>query len=248
MRKRPSIGLIGAGKITDSPLLRMWALRERLGPVKAPSVRVASRISNSLRAGHPVVDYREFEDCALILISIPDSLLPKIIADLSSQQLTWTNKAVVLCSALLGTMDLDSLAATGASVGSLCPIPGFEERWLLIEGDKRVEAEIRQIVDSRRSRLTLIRPACKPLYTTALACTGSMFIPMLLRASDSLQSAGVPVTESEAIIKKQVDRSIRMYFRMGRKVHPKHARADISRDRTPDMGVKGSTQVRSHHA
>src|SRR5437763_16682721 len=106
MKKDQWIGLIGAGKITDSPLVRMWALRERLGPVKAPSVRVASRISNSLRAGHPVVDYQEFDDCALILISIPDSLVPKIVAELLPQPLTWCNKAVVLCSPLLGTNDL----------------------------------------------------------------------------------------------------------------------------------------------
>jgi predicted short-subunit dehydrogenase-like oxidoreductase (DUF2520 family) len=243
MKKGQAIGLIGAGKITDSPLVRMWALRERLGPVKAPSLRVASRISNSLRAGHPVVDYKEFEDCALILISVPDSLLPKIVTELLPQPLTWSNKAVVLCSAVLGTKDLDSLAATGASLGSLCPIPGFEEHWFLIEGDRRVEAQIKQIVDSRSTRLTLIRPSCKPLYITALACTGSMFVPMIMRASDSLQQAGVSVPESEAILQKQVERSMRMHFRAGRKVRRKPPRTP-----KPDTDINGSIQVRSQYA
>lgn len=243
MKKGQAIGLIGAGKITDSPLLRIWALRERLGPVKAPSVRVASRIANSLRAGHPVADYTEFEDCALILISIPDSLLSKIITELVPLPFTWSSKAVVLCSALLGAKDLDSLAANGASVGSLCAIPGFEERWFLVEGDKRVEAQIKGIVDSRRSRLTSLRPGCKPLYLTALDCTGSMLVPMVMRASDLLHRAGVSVTESEAIIHKQVERSMRMFFRAGRKVHRKPRRAHKL-----DIEATGSIQVRSQHA
>jgi predicted short-subunit dehydrogenase-like oxidoreductase (DUF2520 family) len=236
MRKGQSIGLIGAGKLTDSPLVRLWASRARLGPVKAPSLRVASRISNSLRAGHPVADYQEFEQCGLILISMPDSLLPKLVVELSSQPLTWSNKAVVLCSALLGAKELDRLMAAGASVGSLCSIPGFEDRWVLLEGDKLVEARVRQIVDERLTRFTLIRPSYKPLYLTALALTGSLFIPMLMRASDSLRQAGIPVTESEAILEKQVERSMRSYFRAGRKVH---------RLRT-DVNV--SAQVRSQHS
>src|SRR5437660_9487619 len=98
MSRRQQVGLIAAGKLTDSPLVRMWALRERLGPVKASSMRVASRIANSLRAGHPVGDYEKFEGCGLILISVPDALLPKIVAELSTQPLTWADKTLVLCS------------------------------------------------------------------------------------------------------------------------------------------------------
>src|SRR5260370_1277109 len=120
MRKGQAIGLIGAGKITDSPLERMWALRERLGPVKAPSMRVASRIANSLRAGHPVGDYAKFEDCGLILISVPDALLPKIAAEFSTQPLTWAGKTVELYSSLLGAKDLERLTAAGAATGTLC--------------------------------------------------------------------------------------------------------------------------------
>src|SRR5437879_2861864 len=128
MKKRHEVGLIGAGKLTDSPLARMWALRERLGPVKSSSVRVASRIVNSLRAGYPVADYKEFGKCGLILISVPDSLVPKMVVELSSQPLNWRNMSVVLCSAALGSKELERVSHAGAAVGALCSIPGFEDR------------------------------------------------------------------------------------------------------------------------
>ncbi len=57
MKKAQSVGLIGTGSLTDSPLTRFWWLSERLGPVKSASYRVASRIANMLQAGHPVKDY-----------------------------------------------------------------------------------------------------------------------------------------------------------------------------------------------
>jgi len=65
-------GLIGTGNLTDSPLTRFWSLPERLGPVKSSSYRLASRIANMLRAGHPVKDYADFESCILILVCVPE--------------------------------------------------------------------------------------------------------------------------------------------------------------------------------
>jgi hypothetical protein len=77
MKKAQSVGLIGTGSLTDSPLTRFRWLSERLGPVKSASYRVASRIANMLRAGHPVKDYVEFESCELILICVPEDTVPK---------------------------------------------------------------------------------------------------------------------------------------------------------------------------
>lgn len=218
MNKRAAIGLIGAGKLTDSPLLRLWAWRERLGPVKAPSVRVASRMSNSLRAGYPVGDYDEFETCGLILISVPDPLLPGIVGELSIAPLTWAKKVVVVCSPLMGARELDPLAQAGASAGSVCSIPGSENRWLLLEGDAFVDSSMRQVIDQGAIRVTRIPPSCKPLYLTALALTGSNFMPMLMQASDALRKAGVPARESAAIVEKNVEQCLRSHFRVGRKV------------------------------
>ena len=84
MKKAQSVGLIGTGSLTDSPLTRFWWLSERLGPVKSASYRVASRIANMLRAGHPVKDYAEFESCALILVCVPEETVPQVVSEMIS--------------------------------------------------------------------------------------------------------------------------------------------------------------------
>ncbi len=51
MVKAKILGLVGAGKFSDSPLSRMLLAGNGLGPVKAPSLRVASRIANTVWGG-----------------------------------------------------------------------------------------------------------------------------------------------------------------------------------------------------
>src|SRR5258708_37381118 len=101
MKKAKSVALIGAGKLSGSPVSEFWRLSDRLGPVKAPSFRLASRIANSLRAGHPVRNYAEFDSCRLILVSVPDAILPAVVGEIASANICWRNKSIVLCSASL---------------------------------------------------------------------------------------------------------------------------------------------------
>ena len=118
MKKAQSVGLIGTGSLTDSPLTRFWWLSERLGPVKSASYRVASRIANMLQAGHPVKDYAEFESCALILVCVPEETVPRVVSEMVSAGISWRGKAVVLCSTWLDSGELRELVRAGR-VGGL---------------------------------------------------------------------------------------------------------------------------------
>ncbi|MGI8741431.1 MAG: hypothetical protein ACR2NN_02455 [Bryobacteraceae bacterium] len=217
--KRQTVGLVGAGKFADATLFRALALAGGLGPVKAPSLRVASRIANTLRAGHPVPNYAEFEHCSLVLISVPDPVLADIVGELAAQSIAWDRKAVVLCSAERGSEELELLGLHGPHAGSLCTIPGFEHHWVLLEGDRLVESQIASLIDTRATRLTLIQPSRKPFYLAALACTGSLFVPMLMAAGEALEQSGVSATHASAILEKQIERSTRSFFKAGRKAH-----------------------------
>src|SRR5580693_2238998 len=98
MKKAKSVALIGAGKLTDSPLSRFYWLSDRLGPVKSSSYRLASRIANQLRAGCPVRDFEEFHASELILVSVPDPMLAGVLRDLASAPIDFNGKAIVLSS------------------------------------------------------------------------------------------------------------------------------------------------------
>src|ERR1700722_18357060 len=174
MKKAQSVGLIGTGNLTDSPLTRFWWLSERLGPVKSASYRVASRIANMLQAGHPVKDYAEFECCDLILLCVPEETVPQVVSEMLSAGISWRGKAVVLCSAWLDSSDLRQLSAEGASVGSISPIPGFDGQRYLVEGDPLAIRQAKNLVEYREQRAVAIERALKPFYLAALTCTSTL--------------------------------------------------------------------------
>jgi predicted short-subunit dehydrogenase-like oxidoreductase (DUF2520 family) len=219
MKKAQSVGLIGTGSLTDSPLTRFWWLSERLGPVKSASYRVASRIANMLRAGHPVKDYAEFESCALILISVPEETVPQVISEMLSSGISWRGKAVVLCSTWLGSGDLCELAARGASVGSISEIPGFDDERYLVEGDPLAIRQSRSLVEYRERRVVSIARHLKPFYLAALTCTGTLLFALLHVASESLRRAGNPPGLSATLLERQVARTLRSYLKGGRRAY-----------------------------
>jgi predicted short-subunit dehydrogenase-like oxidoreductase (DUF2520 family) len=225
MTKAQSVGLIGAGSLTDSPLTRFWFLPERLGPVKSASYRVASRIANMLQAGHPVKDYAEFEDCNLILVCVPEEAISQVVSEMASAEISWRGKAVVLCSTWLDSGELQQLAALGASIGSISPIPGFptsgpdDERYL-VEGDPLAIRYSKSLVEYRERRVVAIERPLKPFYLAALTCTGSLLFAVLLVASESLHRAGIPPALSATLLERQLTRTLRSFLKGGRRAYP----------------------------
>lgn len=220
MKKAKPVALIEGGNLSTSPLASFRWPPERLGPVKASSYRLASRIANRLQAGHPVKDYREFAACTLILVCVPDRALLKVLAELSDADICWSGKAVVLCSAWLDSTELHRFSARGAAVGSLSPIPGFEDIRYLIEGDKLAILETRRLVERRQTPAIAIERPLKPLYLAALTCTETVGFALAMAASECLRHAGVAPQASAEILERQLRKALRSYVRGGRRNYP----------------------------
>jgi predicted short-subunit dehydrogenase-like oxidoreductase (DUF2520 family) len=220
MKKVPSVGLIGTGNLTDSPLTRFWWLSERLGPVKSGSYRVASRIANMLQAGHPVKDYAEFETCVLILVCVPEETVPQVVSEMAASGISWRGKAVVLCSTWLDSGDLGGLAALGAAVGSIAPIPGFDDQRYLVEGDPLAIRQAKSLVEYRERRVVAIERPLKPFYVAALTCTGALLFALLHVAFESLQRARIPPGFSATFLEKELVRTLRSFLKGGRRAYP----------------------------
>ena len=235
MKKAKSVALIGAGKLTDSPLARFYWLSDRLGPVKSSSFRLASRIANQLRAGHPVKDFEEFHSAELILVCVPEPMLPEVVSELAAAPIDFHGKAVVLCSLWLDSNELRQLSALGAAVGSICLIPGFDDPRYLVEGDRSAVLPTRQLVEHRGRRAVTIERFHKPFYLAALTCTGSVLFSVLMAADKSLRLAGVPPADSSSILEKQVTRTLRSFVRAGRAALP------LSRELTRQVRALAAT-------
>ena len=220
MKKAKWVALIAAGSFSDSPLARIRQLSDRLGPVKATSFRLASRIANGLRAGHAVKDYREFDACRLILVAVPNDTVAPTVRGLLASPVSWRGKAVVLLSSSLSSGKLDELAACGASVGSISPIPGFDDRRYVVEGGKFAVRESRRLLETAGTRAIVLDPQLKSFYLMALACTGSLFFASVAAAAECLRNAGMDPSALELILEKQLERSLRSYVRGGRRAYP----------------------------
>jgi len=190
-----------------------------LGPVKAPSFRVASRMANGLRAGHAVRDYEDLGSCPLILISVPDAMVPAIVREVAAANINWRRRAIVLCSAALDSSALDDLAARGASIASLCVIPNFEYPRFLVEGDHLAILHSKRLVENSIRNIVAIERSLKPFYLAALSSTSSLLFAVLHAASECLSHAGISDYDSTAILQRQVPRTLRSQVRVGRKAY-----------------------------
>ena len=220
MKKAQSVGLIGTGSLTDTPLTRFWWLPERLGPVKSASYRVASRIANMLQAGHPVQDYAEFETCDLILVCVPEETISRVVSEMASSGISWKGKAVVLCSTWLDSGELRELSALGAAVGSIAPIPGFDEERYLVEGDALAVRQAKSLVEYRERRVVAIERPLKPFYLAALTGTGSLLFALLHLTFESLRYARIPPGLSATLLERQLTRKLRSFLKGGRRAYP----------------------------
>jgi len=220
MKKSTPVGLVAAGNLTDSPLSRFRWLSSRLGPVKSASFRVARRIVNIIEAGHAVREYADLDTCGMILICVPDEQLPKITAELLSSQIAWRRKAVVIFSTWLDSSQLDEFSRRGAAIGSISPIPGFDETRYLVEGDRLAIREASSLVEDRERRAVAIERTLKPFYLAALTCTGNLLFTLLIASSEALHRAGIPALLSGTILDRQLSRTFRSFLRGGKNAYP----------------------------
>lgn len=173
-----------------------------------------------LGAGYAVKEYEELDSCRLILVCVPDELVPKIVAELTASSISWRGKAAVLCSSWLDSSELDDLSARGAAIGSISPIPGYDEMRYLVEGDRLAIREARTLVEYREKRAVDIQRPLKPFYLAALTCTGTLLFTLLAATSESLQHAGIPAAASENILERLVTRTVRSFIKAGRNAYP----------------------------
>jgi len=224
MKRVQPVALIGAGNFTASPVMRLICRSSQLGPVLSPSFRIASRMANSLHAGYAARHYAEINPCRLVLLSLPDESIPGLVADLAAAGVCWYGKAVMLCSAWLDSSELQPLAERGAAIGSLSLIPGFEDPCYLLEGDRRAVRQTMRLWKENPCRSVIIERERKPLVLASVTCTGRLAFGLLVAAAEALRQAGVPSGESASMIEKQLQRTLRIYLRAGRKAFPESRR------------------------
>ena len=191
MKKQMRVGLVVEGNATASPVLRLTSLADELGPVKSVGLQVSRRISNFLRAGYAVTEYQDLACAQLILLRLPDSQTPRIVAELCEAGLPFSEMAFVLCESWMPTDALIPLRRQGAQIASLMNVGPLAQNCFVVEGDLAAVRRAKRLLTRGHARVIELRPGTKALYFAAdLLCT-AITVPLFQVAEQALRESGV---------------------------------------------------------
>jgi predicted short-subunit dehydrogenase-like oxidoreductase (DUF2520 family) len=218
-------GLISAGGVAQSFLIRLPLLLAGVGPVKAASFRVARRLSNTLRAGHAVDQYSELEKCRLIWIAVPDASLDRVACDMVLQ-IVMPGKMIVLCGSDFDSLRPSPLSAAGARIATLNVMDGGS-RILIGEGHPAVMRELRRMAIGEKRKLIEIQPGTKCLFLAAVHLSTRLVLPWIAAALESFRAAGFSRAEAARAVEYLGSGALHSYCKAGRKAWSSAASAEL---------------------
>ncbi|NUN00557.1 MAG: DUF2520 domain-containing protein [Bryobacteraceae bacterium] len=213
MKRAMNIGLVGSGQLTRCCVAAF--LPGKLGPVKASSYRLASRMVNALKAGYAVKSYEELDECRLILVCVHDRNLACTVEELARSDINWLGKSVLLCDSWMGSDELENLVAQGASAGSIWAVDTSGPARLAVEGDQEVLRELKRLVDYGPQKLLELKRCRKDLYWASTSFASSLLTPMLVAAARCLQNAGMHPRDASGLVERAVLKSLRGHMKSG---------------------------------
>ena len=186
------VGLVVEGNATSSSVLRLTRLKEELGPVKSAGLQVARRISNLMRAGFAVTNYQELDCAQLVLLRLPDSQAPRIVAELCETDLPFSEMAFVLCESWLTDRHCCiPLRRRGAQIASMVSVGPLLQNCFVLEGDLPAVRRTKRLLARSQARVIEIRTGTKPLYFAANLLSTAIPIPAFQLAQQALRESGM---------------------------------------------------------
>lgn len=211
-----TFAVAGGGRVSGSFVARLPGLARDLGPVAAQSYRLASRIANSIGAGHAVKRYEDLNGSALILICAPaDGVAPMVSA--LAAAIECRGKIFLVCEGGADSRQLACLKAKGAKVGSIQAIPGFEGRRFVVEGDGAAVRVAKRLVGELGGRVEEISAAKLGVYAAGLSFGAGLFTPLMEASLLCLQEAGMPKPGAMKVVEALFQSSLRAFLYAGRR-------------------------------
>ncbi len=208
------LGLIASGRMTDSLLLRRPALTRHLGPVVAANRRLASRYSNSLRAGVPG-GLEDLRACGLILVQ-PGGDELELVLGILRPGAPWKGSHFVLLGSDEEASALEELRQGGALACSVAAVPSRARDAVILEGDRRAVRRARQWLAEGHLRCLELAPGGKPLALLGIQTAAKLLTPLLDSALMTLRAAGVGSRDARRLLHEAADAAMRAFLARGR--------------------------------
>lgn len=213
MAFRYKYGVSGAGAVAKSLIGRIPSKTRDFGPVSAVSYRVASRIANTLRAGHPVRTAEELDTAAVVLFHAPPEQAQILLRFLESAEIRWPGKALIFCDCDYHDVDR-RFAAAGAGTAMLRDfgIPGH----ILISGNGSALPAARRIARSLKLKPVEILPDATEIFDAAVTLGTAAVTPLIDSAASLLRQAGMRDPEAARVAASLFAQTARGYAHSGK--------------------------------
>ena len=248
---KPTIAIVGAGRVGRALGRRLSEINWRIGPVITRSMRSAREARRRIGSGTPQTGLSEAVLAAdVILISTPDRAIGDIAAELArlgqssppvagqtaKQQRKphgkpWQSKIVLHTSGALASDVLRPLALRGAATGSLHPLQTFSGRTLpllagsvcVIEGSASALRMARRICRDLGCIAVLLPPRNKAAYHAGAVLAAGHILAVFEAAVRMLIAAGFPRKRAIDALLPLTRQTLANYERVGPSSAPNSA-------------------------
>jgi hypothetical protein len=217
MKTIDPLALAVAGPLSGTFLNRRPDVCHYLGPVIAPSFRLARRSSNALRAGFAVRRWDDLKDAPIVVVSAAPERLEKFVRQMAESGLRWRGRTVLLVDSLLDSSVLYPLQAAGAHTCSLIPAGVVEREEYLLEGDLVAVRRMRPWLQRAGCRVHTVSRPTRAVYAAIAALSANVTLALMDAALGSLRAAGVDKSMARAIVERSVGGAIRKFAKGGRR-------------------------------
>ncbi len=217
MTRYPQLALVLTGQVRRYPLARLPSLIRHLGPVKGVSLRQASRIANTLRAGFPVKSYEDLARAKVVVVCAPERQLRSLVAELEAAPVDWRRKVLLLCGGPFDSSHLAGLAARGAEVGSLHALEEPVPMRFLIEGDRQAVRWARRLVEDSGAVAVEIERGSAGLCGAGESLATWLLMALLDASAMCFRRAGLRPGGAGPIVARLAHRAVRSYLKGGRR-------------------------------
>lgn len=189
MSTRADFGVIGAGALSKSLIAHLPRKARQIGPVAGVSFRVASRMTNSLRAGYAARSASELNAMPVILFHAPDPQVRLLAELLEAANLDWKEKSLIFCDCEVPVPILERFRVLGATtaVARQFGIGGA----VMVEGTAQALSWSLRIASELRLKAIQIKPGASDVFAATLTLATAALTPLVNRAADLLRTTGL---------------------------------------------------------
>lgn len=221
------IALVGPGSVGRALFQALPTNRFSHGAVLSHSLTSARHAVRLMGEGAATEDPEALAASTLILIAVPDRVIPEVAARLAATKFSYSKKLVLHTGLASTSAALGILAKRGAAVGSLCPVCLFQNPVLsyrgvhfLVEGDELAVRAARKLVQALGGEFNRIKPEDKHHNLIAFSMVSDLITGVLELAVLRMNEAGLSRKRSISALRPVVAAAVQDFAQSHRNSRP----------------------------